>query len=160
MTLTRRFDAPLEKVWKAWTLEEEVMKWWGPLGFTCPMAKMNVVVGAASLVCMRAPQAFGGAEMYNTWRYQSIEPGKHLQFMQGWADKNGNRIAPSSLGLPPGIPDEVPHLITFRGLSSGGTEIAITETGYANAQVVEISRAGMMQCLDKMEKALLTSATK
>jgi uncharacterized protein YndB with AHSA1/START domain len=92
--------------------------------------------------------------MYNTWKYQRVEPGRLLQFVQGWADPNGNATEPGTWGLPPGIPNEVPHTITFKRLSVGRTEITITETGYTNAQVVELSRAGMMQCLDKMEQAL------
>jgi hypothetical protein len=41
MVLTRVFDASVEQVWKAWSESEQVMRWWGPTGFTCPLAKMN-----------------------------------------------------------------------------------------------------------------------
>ena len=30
MTVTRRFDAPRERVWRAWSDPDEVMRWWGP----------------------------------------------------------------------------------------------------------------------------------
>ena len=33
--ITRIYDAPVRAVWDAWTLPEQVAKWWGPRGFTC-----------------------------------------------------------------------------------------------------------------------------
>ncbi len=34
ISLTRVYDAPLQAVWDAWTIPEEVAQWWGPRGFT------------------------------------------------------------------------------------------------------------------------------
>ncbi len=34
ITITRIFDASRERVRKAWTEPEQVMRWWGPKGFT------------------------------------------------------------------------------------------------------------------------------
>jgi Activator of Hsp90 ATPase homolog 1-like protein len=32
--ITRYFDAPRERVWRAWTRPEELVKWWGKRGWT------------------------------------------------------------------------------------------------------------------------------
>ena len=66
LVVTRVFGAPVEQAWKAWVDPEYVMQWWGPEGFTCPVAKMDFREGGTSLVCMRAPKEFGGQDMYNT----------------------------------------------------------------------------------------------
>src|SRR5262245_2771113 len=79
--VTRVFDAPVEQVWRAWSDSEQVMKWWGPRGFTSPSAEMDFRVGGTSLVCMRAPQEFGGQDMYNSWTYRKIEPNKLIEFI-------------------------------------------------------------------------------
>ncbi|MEN6593152.1 MAG: SRPBCC domain-containing protein [Methanobacterium sp.] len=42
MYLTRIFDAPLEKVWKAWTDPEIFKQWFGPNDFTTPVAKIDL----------------------------------------------------------------------------------------------------------------------
>ena len=42
---TQIFNAPLSKVWKAWTEPESVMKWWGPENFTAPVVKIDLKVG-------------------------------------------------------------------------------------------------------------------
>ncbi len=66
LIVTRVFDAPVELVWKAWTDPEYVMRWWGPDHFTSPSAKIDFREGGTSLVCMRAPEEFGGQDMYST----------------------------------------------------------------------------------------------
>lgn len=147
MIITRSFNAPLEKVWNAWTKSELVMRWWGPAGFTAPIANIDFREGGISLVCMRSPEGF---EIYNTWTYTRIVPMTSIEFVQHFADKAGNKVKPTEIGLPPGIPDQVPHTITFRDLGKGKTEITIVESGYTNAQIVEISKAGMASVLDKL----------
>ena len=41
LVVTRVIDAPVEQVWKAWTDPELVKQWWGPDGFTCPLARID-----------------------------------------------------------------------------------------------------------------------
>jgi uncharacterized protein YndB with AHSA1/START domain len=157
LVVRRVFQAPVEQVWKAWSDSYYVMKWWGPKGFTCPDARMDFREGGTSLVCMRAPQEYGGQDMYNTWTYQKIEPLQRIEFMLNFADKDGNKLEPAKIGLPPGVPKDVPHVINFKtvadpsaGNESGKTEMIVTEYGYTSEQALNISKTGLEQCLDKM----------
>ncbi len=150
MVITHVFDASVEQVWKAWSDSEQVMRWWGPTGFTAPLARMDFREGGTSLVCMRAPKEFGGQDLYNTWTYRKIVPMQLIEFIQNFADKDGNKVTPVTVGLPPEIPFDVRHVITFKPLGDKLTEITVTEFGYPSEQIVEVSRAGMEQCLDKM----------
>jgi uncharacterized protein YndB with AHSA1/START domain len=154
VVVTRTFDAPLERLWRAWSDPDEVMKWWGPLGFTSPECRMDFREGGTTLVCMRSDQ---GWELFNTWTYRSIEPMDRIEFDQGFADKEGHQVAPAELGLPPDIPHDVPHVVSFSAIDSHTTELTVHESGYPNAETVEISRAGMEQCLDKMASSLATT---
>jgi len=126
------------------------MRWWGPTGFTSPMAKMDFRVGGRSLVCMRAPKEFGGQDMFNTWTYQKIDSLERIEFILNFSDKDGNKLSPAKMGLPPGIPEDVPHVIVFRKLGENKTEMTVTEFGYASQETVNMSKAGLEQCLDKM----------
>jgi len=58
------------------------------------------------------------------------------------------------MGLPPGIPQDVPHVITFKALGDKKTEMTVMEFGYTTDQAVETSKAGLEQCLDKMAESL------
>jgi uncharacterized protein YndB with AHSA1/START domain len=146
---SRTFDAPIEVVWKAWSDGNEVMKWWGPTGFTSPSAKMDFREGGTSLVCMRAPKEFGGMDMYNTWTYTKIIPKERIEFTLNFSDKDGNIFDPAQMGMPPGIPKGVPHVITFKKIGDK-TEMSIIEFGYKDEQTMQMSKAGLEQCLDKM----------
>jgi uncharacterized protein YndB with AHSA1/START domain len=147
LVVARTFDAPVERVWNAWTDGEQVKRWWGPEGFTSPVARMDVREGGVSLVCMRSPQ---GQDMYNTWAYRRIEPMRRLEFVLDWADQDGARIDPTTMGLPPDMPRDVRHVITFTAVGDNQTEMTVTEYGYASEFMMDLSRAGLEQCLDKM----------
>lgn len=154
MTVTRTFDAPIASVWKHWSDPDKVMKWWGPKGFTSPLAKMDFREGGVSLVCMRAPQEFGGFDMFNTWTYKKIVPHERIEFTLNFSDKDGTKLDPAKMGLPPGIPIDVPHVITFKALGDKKTEMTVTEYGYTTDQAVQTSKAGLEECLDKMAQSL------
>lgn len=154
LSVTRTFDAPVERVWKQWSESENVMRWWGPTGFTSPLAKMDFREGGVSLVCMRAPKEFGGFDMYNTWSYKKIVPHERIEFVLNFSDKDGNKLDPAKMGLPPGIPQDVPHVITFKSLGENKTEMTVNEYGYTTDTAVQTSRAGLDQCLDKMAENL------
>lgn len=154
MTTTRVFAAPLAAVWQAWSDAEQVKRWWGPTGFTAPVAEMDFREGGTSLVCMKAPAEYGGFEMYNTWTYVTIEPLAAIEFIHKFADKDGSQLDPATLNLPAGIPSEVRHVLTFKALDDDHTEFTVTEYGYANEEVVATSKAGMDQCLDKLAQVV------
>ena len=150
VVVTRVFDAPVEQVWKAWSEPEYVMQWWGPTGFTCPLAEMDFREGGTSLVCMRAPKEFGGQDLYNTWTYKKIVPMQRIEYILNFTNKEGKAFDPAQMGFPAGVPKEVLNVNTFKDLGNGKTELTITEHGYTSDQAHDISKAGLEQCLDKM----------
>ena len=147
---TRVFDAPVEQVWKAWVEPEMVMQWWGPDGFTSPSAKMNFREGGTSLVCMRAPKELGGQDMHSTWKYQRIVPMERIAYIHNLADKHGNTIDPTSIGMPADFPQDLRNTVTFKAVGDNKTEITVTEYDWPVGQMMEMSKMGMEQCLDKM----------
>ncbi len=154
LVFTRTFNAPVERLWKAWTEPEYVMQWWGPNHFTAPSAEMDVREGGTSLVCMRASKEFGGQDFYSTWTYERIVPMERIDYIHNLADSAGNKIDPASVGMPPEFPVDQLHVVTFRPLDGGRTELTVTERGWMPGQMMEMSRMGMEQCLDKMAAAV------
>lgn len=151
LVVTRVVDAPVGQVWQAWTDAEQVRRWWGPTGFTCPLARIDLREGGTSLVAMRSP---AGQDLYNTWSYRSIVPHQRLEFIQNFADEHGNKLTPASIGLPTEIPQDVRNLVTFKALGEHGTELTVTEYGYPSDQILELSKAGLEQVLDKLATSL------
>ena len=50
LVVTHTFDAPVEKVWRVWTEEKFVERWWRVDGFSNILAKMDVREGSRSHV--------------------------------------------------------------------------------------------------------------
>ena len=69
VVVSRILPVPPEQAWHAWSEADLVKRWWGPTGFSCPSADVDLRVGGRTLVAMRAPAEFGGADMYSTWTY-------------------------------------------------------------------------------------------
>jgi uncharacterized protein YndB with AHSA1/START domain len=151
LVVTRTFDAPIEAVWRAWVEPEMVKQWWGPEGFTAPLARMDVREGGTSLVCMSSPD-FG--DLYNTWTYVKLVPMQEIEYILGWADKDGNRIDPASIGMPPDMPRDVRHRVSLKAVGDNETEMTVTEYGWESDQLFDLSKAGLEQCLDKMSACL------
>jgi len=151
IVVRRLFDAPPEAVWNAWTRDEQVMRWWGPDNFTAPAAKMDVREGGTSLVCMRSPD---GQDMWMTWDYTRVEPGKRLEYVQNLSDEAGNRLDPGAIGMPPEFPRDVRTVVTVRPVGDK-TETTITETTTTSEFMLKMSTMGLEQCLDKMGTTLV-----
>lgn len=154
LVITRIFDAPVEEVWKAWTDPEYVVRWWGPTGFTSPSCKIDFREGGKFVFHMRAPKEFqGGQDFYTSGVYKKIVPLKLIEFSQGLSDKDGNRVDPTSMGMPADFPKEIPSALAFKRVGEK-TELTATEYGWAVGQMREMSEAGLSQCLDKLAAVL------
>jgi uncharacterized protein YndB with AHSA1/START domain len=151
IVVTRVFNAPVELVWKTWVEPELVMRWWGPDRFTSPSAKIDFREGGTSVVCMRAPEEFGGQDMYSIWQYVKIVPLAKIEFIQNLSDKDGHKMKPADLGMPPDFHEDVRTEVTFKKLGNGKTEMTVTEYDWEmGGQMSEFARLGLEQCMDKM----------
>lgn len=150
--LSRTIAAPIDAVWRAWSDPDLVRAWWGPTGFTCPRADIRFAEGESSVVTMRAPD---GTEIHNLWTYRLIRPPERLAFDSRFCDEHGSPISPGEVGLPPDIPDVVPHSVTLTAAGDGTTVLVVRESGYEPGPVLELSRQGQEQCLDKLAAAVL-----
>jgi uncharacterized protein YndB with AHSA1/START domain len=151
--VTREFPVPVALAYAAWTEEEGVRAWWGPTGFTCPYAEMDVRPGGVSLVAMRAPAEYGGGDIFNTWNYAHVEPLARLEYVMRFATADGETLTPEQVGIPDGVPHGVPHVVTFEPVP-GGSRVTVVESGYTTRQARDMSQSGMDECLDKLERLL------
>lgn len=144
--VTRLFDAPVGRVWKAFTEDAEVMKWWGPEHFTAPAAKMDVRAGGTSLVCMRTPD---GQDMWMRWDYTRVDPMSRIEYVQNICDADGGRIDPRAIGMGPDFPRDVTTVVTLTARGNQ-TEMKIVEDTTTSEFMHEMSKLGLEQCMDKM----------
>ena len=55
LVLTRTYNAPRARVFKAWTNPEQLAQWWGPHGFTTPVCRADAQPGGVLYLEMCGP---------------------------------------------------------------------------------------------------------
>lgn len=81
LVLTREFDAPPEKVFRAWTEPDLLKQWFAPLPWTTPLVELDVRPGGANLIVMRGPD---GTEFPNRGVYLEVVPNQRLVFTNAY----------------------------------------------------------------------------
>jgi uncharacterized protein YndB with AHSA1/START domain len=84
--LTRTFDAPRDKVWKAWTDRERLLEWFGPKGFRMTTAKLDLRPGGSFHYCLQTPD---GKEMWGKFLYREIAAPNRIVLVNTFSDENG-----------------------------------------------------------------------
>ena len=144
--VSRTIGAPVGQVWDVWKDPDLIRRWWGPQGFTGTTAEVDFREGGRTLVGMAME---GGPEFCNTWTYTRIVDRRRIEFTSRFADGTGAEIDPAQLGMPPGVPREVRHVVTFEE-HGDGTELTVEEYDYEPGPMLERSRLGQEQVMDKL----------
>lgn len=160
IVIERIFDAPRELVWKAWTDEEMVKKWWGPEGFTAPSIKINFAVGEKYIFAMHGPEGSEwDKDMYSAGVYKEIVPNEKIVVTDYFSDADGNLMEPSEQGQDSSFPKEQTVTVLFEDTTDGKTKLTVK---YPKPETEEQMKAmlksgmkeGWQSSLNKLEKVL------
>ena len=81
--ITRGYEASVQAVWDAWTVTEQVEKWWGPRGFTLTTHSKDLRAGGSWRYTMHGP---GGVDYPNVTKYFVVERHQRLVYDHGGTD--------------------------------------------------------------------------
>lgn len=144
VVIERIFDAPPELIWQMWTEPDHFQNWYGPTGFSVPVAEMDLRVGGRRLVCMTSPD--GGMKMWTVGTYTEIVPNKRLVYTESPSDENGNIVSPSAMGMPDGYPMTTEVTVLLEDLD-GRTRMVMTHAGVPAGSGAD---GGWNQAFDKL----------
>ncbi len=122
---TRLLDAPRELVWKVWTEQAHIEKWWGPIGFTTTTEQMDVRVGGHWQHTMHGPD---GVDYPGKMHYQEIKMPERLVYFHG-----GDKGAPAEVEFTSEVTFEDVDgktLLTMRMVFSSAEELARVQKKY------------------------------
>jgi uncharacterized protein YndB with AHSA1/START domain len=85
--VSREFNAPIEKVWKAWTDPALLDKWVGPKPWTAVTKIMDFTVGGIWLYAMVSPE---GQKSWVYAEFTAIENGSAFSSTGMFCDADGN----------------------------------------------------------------------
>jgi len=151
LVITRVFDAPRERVWKAWTEPVMARKWWGPQGFTCPVCRIDLRVGGRYVNCMRSPE---GQNYWSTGVYREIVPPERIVCTDCFADEKGNVVPATHYGMSSDFPLEMLVTVIFEE-EGGKTKFTLRHEGLPPGEDLDNCRVGWNQSLDKLAGLLV-----
>ncbi|HEY9004130.1 MAG TPA: SRPBCC domain-containing protein [Mucilaginibacter sp.] len=93
--VVRQFNAPIEKVWQAWTDPDILEKWWGPKPWIAKTKSMNFTVGGSWLYAMEGPE---GQKHWSYVKFTAIEPEIRFAADSLFSDENGNAAPGAPVG--------------------------------------------------------------
>jgi uncharacterized protein YndB with AHSA1/START domain/predicted enzyme related to lactoylglutathione lyase len=147
ITITRELDAPRALVFAAWTEPERVMRWWGPNGFTTPVATIDLRPGGVIHTCMRSPD---GQDYWSRGVYRDIVVPERIVTTDSFADADGNIVEPTQYGMSASWPREALLTLTFEE-HGGKTTLALRhDVPGAAASEVDMCRQGWSESLDRL----------
>jgi len=146
LVIERVFDAPRERVWKAWTDPELLMRWWGPEGFTAPVIQVDPRVGGKYLYCMRSPD---GQDYWSTGVYRELVAPERFVATDSFADEHGNVVPATFYGMSSEYPREMVVTVTLEE-QGGKTKLTLVHAGMPSGEDRELARAGWTGSFDKL----------
>jgi uncharacterized protein YndB with AHSA1/START domain len=105
--ITRRFEAPVARVFRAWADVDQMAQRTGPKGSQTIVLSGEVATGAELFA--RA-EMNGTAYAHTVTRYLEIAPERRLVWEQSFADENGNKTEPA---FAPGWPVTLRTTVDF-----------------------------------------------
>jgi len=146
----RTFDAPVERVWQAWTDPAQVKEWWGPDNVTIPECEIDLRPGGKLYIVMEAAAAMGeyaGTRWPMEGAYTAVEPNKRLSY----ATKAWTVGAEESTQI-----DQTADLVLSEedGKTNMVLTVEITHAGPGAKMALEGMQWGYNQQFDKLEKYL------
>jgi len=131
---SRVFDAPRQLVWQAWTDIEHLKRWFGPKGFTMPVAFLDFRPGGIFHYGMKSPS---GDMMWGKWTFREIVAPEKLVVIVSFSDeKRGVTRHP----MAPAWPLETLSTTTFSE-AAGKTTVRL-EWAPHNATAAEMKLFG------------------
>jgi uncharacterized protein YndB with AHSA1/START domain len=150
VVISRSFEAPVDLVWRLWTDPAHFKKWYGPEGFSVPVAEIDLRVGGRRLICMSSPD--GSMQMWTTGQHKEIVPNTRLVYSESPADEDGNVVSPAAMGMPDGYPAETEVTVVLEDLV-GKTRMVLTHAGIPAGSP---GQSGWEQAFDKMKDYIKT----
>lgn len=88
IVIVRLIDAPAARVFRAWTDNEEIVKWWGPHGFSDETQRREFKPGGHWRHTMIGPD---GVRYPNYATYKEIEPNKRIVLINAGSEEDAEK---------------------------------------------------------------------
>jgi uncharacterized protein YndB with AHSA1/START domain len=144
LIITRDFNAPRERVWRAWTQPDAIIRWHGPQFYRAAEVSADVRVGGAWRACLKSDNA-EDVVLWQSGRYLVVMPPERLEFTFAWETPNHED--------GPGVETHV--IVRLEELSNGDTRMHFSQTGFLSDNSATSHSVGWNGTFDRLETFLL-----
>ena len=130
IVVTRVFDAPRERVWRAWTEPAELARWWGKRGWTTPPESVTMDVRIGGEFSLLSVSDEDGSEMRVDTTYREIVAPERLSFGES--------------------------TVTLTDLGDGRTEMVFRTTTEMTDEIRRRAAGGLASAFDRLAEQLST----
>jgi uncharacterized protein YndB with AHSA1/START domain len=129
--------APPEEIFRMLTEPSQLVRWWGPHGFTIPAADLNLVAGGRYRFRMAPPE---GEPFHLSGEFLEIDPPWRLVFTFRWEEPT---------------PDDR-ETVADLSLQSGGkgTRLSLSQGPFLTEERVALHRRGWTESFEKLQAVL------
>jgi uncharacterized protein YndB with AHSA1/START domain len=124
ITITRVFDAPRERVWKAWTEPAEIARWWGKRGWSTPPESVTLDVRPGGVFRLNSIHDEDGREMPLDTTFREVVEPERLAFGEA--------------------------TVTFSDLGDGRTEMVFHTTVNMTEETRRRASGGLASAFDRL----------
>ncbi len=137
----RVLPAPAPVVFAAFSDPGQLVKWWGPEGFTTPSLQFEPRVGESYRIEMQPPE---GDPFWLTGEFREVDPPVRLAFTFVWEDPASDDV-------------ETSVALTFRELGES-TEVDLEQGPFKTEARRALHRDGWRDSFDKLERLISAQA--
>jgi uncharacterized protein YndB with AHSA1/START domain len=141
IVVSREFNAPIEKVWKAYSQKEILDQWWGPSPWRAETQSMDFRTGGHWSYAMVGPN---NEKHFARMNYIKIDPYKKFDIEDLFCDDKGNPA--------PGMPVSKGQMIFTKTANGTKVEFKMSYNSAEEVQkMVEMGfEQGITQCLEQL----------
>jgi uncharacterized protein YndB with AHSA1/START domain len=130
IVVTRVFDAPRERIWRAWTEPAELARWWGKRGWSTPPESVTMDVRPGGEFSLLSISDANGDEMRLKTTYREIAAPERLSFGDA--------------------------TVTLTDLGDGRTEMVFRTTTEMTDEIRRRAAGGLASAFDRLAEQLST----
>lgn len=156
LEIERKFDVPVETLFKSFTSPEALKIWWWPKGMYADRIDYDFREGGEYFINMKGFDGGGGGM---TGHFEEIVPNERIVMTDQFADENGRAISAAEANMPGIWTDLIYITFEFESLGDNSSCFHLSQNGIPN-ELQEECIQGWQESFNKLEKYLSSPEAK
>jgi uncharacterized protein YndB with AHSA1/START domain len=137
LELSYGFDTSPERIFSMLTEPLELMKWWGPRGFTTPQAEVDLTLGGGYRLTMKPPD---GDPFHLSGEFLEINQPSRLVYTFRWDEP---------------APDDRETIVTLSVEAAGdSSRVSLSQGSFTTEERLSLHRSGWMDAFGRLRDVL------